>query len=73
MTEMMSGTENGIEYKVYLSAPNWICEVKKGDKIISSSWRWFAEPRYGVDVDDIAKAEKELDRLINEMKEVKQT
>jgi len=71
--ELANGIEDGIKYKVYLSAPNWIAEVICPDgQIISESWQWAHEPICGPDVYDTGKAEEILDKLINKAKNQEQ-
>ena len=65
--DLAKGKEGGIEYRVYLDAPNWIAEVSNGYNTLTESWHWAFEPRCGIDVQDRATAEDVLDKLIKRM------
>lgn len=65
--EIANGTEpDGIKYRVFLAAPNWVAQVTHPDgRFAMESWLWAAEPRAGVDMRDIAELEDVLERLIS--------
>lgn len=68
--EIANGTEaDGVRYRVYLAAPNWIAEAHHPDgRRMSESWRWICEPVFGPDAADLARGDEVLTKLIEQLR-----
>jgi hypothetical protein len=53
--EYANGKEtDGIVYRVYLEAPDYVAEVTHPDgRSLTERWRWMAELRFGPDYEDV--------------------
>ena len=62
---------DGIKYEVYLEKSKLICNVTFGEKKLTEEWPINYLPRAGWYVSDVQQAEIVMEKLITEMREIK--